>query len=290
MLHLKNKVLTLAALFTLCSFTLSSDKPVYKLFTNKGKVATYKLMLAKAKNADIVLFGEMHDNPIEHWLQLELTQDLFKLKGKQLVLSAEMFEADNQAILNSYLSGEIDVKKFETDCRLWPNYKTDYKPLVNFAKDNGLTFVAANIPRKYASLVYKKGPLALDTLASEEKAYMAPLPFLYDSTLSCYSDIFKMAGGHGGQNLPMSQAIKDATMAHFIMQNYAAGKQIIHYNGTYHSNNYQSIYWYLKQANPNLKIVTIAAVEQSNLKKLEKENKGLADFIIVTPPNLTKTH
>ena len=88
----------------------------------------------------------------------------------------------------------------------------------------------------------------------------------------------------------MSQAIKDATMAHFIMQNYVAGKQIIHYNGTYHSNNYQSIYWYLKQANPDLKIVTIAAVQQTDLKKLEKENKGLADFIIATPPNLTKTH
>ena len=128
MLHLKNKVLSLAALFVLCSFTLSTDKPIYQLFTNKGKVATYKLMLAKAKNADIVLFGEMHDNPIDHWLQLELTQDLFKLKGKQLILSAEMFEADNQAVLNSYLKGEIDAKKFETDCRLWPNYKTDYKP------------------------------------------------------------------------------------------------------------------------------------------------------------------
>lgn len=247
-------------------------------------------MLAKAKNADIVLFGEMHDNPIDHWLQLELTQDLFKLKGKQLVLSAEMFEADNQAVLNQYLKGEITAKYFDSACRLWPNYKTDYKPLVNFAKDNGLNFVAANIPRKYASMVYKKGPQALDSLPTEEKAYIAPLPFLYDSTLSCYADIFKMTGGHGGQNLPMSQAIKDATMAHFILQNYTAGKQIIHYNGTYHSNNYQSIYWYLKQANPNLKIVTIAAVEQSNLKKLDKENKGLADFIIATPPNLTKTH
>lgn len=278
------------SVFFLFSFTLKSDKPAYRLFDAKGKKASFEQMLRAAGKADIVLFGELHNNPINHWLQLELTEGLHKIKGSKLVLAAEMFEADNQQALSDYVAGRINDSAFKANCRFWPNYKTDYKPLVEFARSNQLTFVAANIPRKYATLVYKKGTAALDTLSDAEKAWMAPLPFAYDSTLACYAEIFKMAGGHGGQNLPKSQAIKDATMAHFILKNFENGKTVLHYNGSYHSNRYQSIYWYLKQQNPNLKIVTIASTQQTDLKKLSAEEKGLADFIIVTPENMTTTH
>lgn len=267
-----------------------AQKPAYLLYNEKGKKTTYQKMLKTALKADIVLFGELHNNPIDHWLQLELTQDLYKAHGNNLALGAEMFEADNQAALSDYLRGGIDEKTFEKEARLWPNYKTDYKPLVELAKTNKLAFIATNIPRKYASLVYKKGIEALDTLSAEEKKWMTPLPFTYDSTLACYAEIFKMAGGHGGQNLPKSQAIKDATMAYFILQNWQQGKHFIHYNGSYHSNNFQSIYWYLKQQNPDLSIVTIGSTEQNNPSKWDKENNHMADFIIVTPERLTKTH
>jgi len=106
-------------------------------------------MLKEAADADIVLFGELHDNPISHWLQLELTKDLYDLKKDKLVLGAEMFESDNQVILDEYLSGKILQSSFESEARLWSNYKTDYKPLVEFARINKLKFVASNIPRRY---------------------------------------------------------------------------------------------------------------------------------------------
>jgi uncharacterized iron-regulated protein len=285
-----SKSLWLMAITFLFSFTLKSDKPAYRMFNAKGKNATFNQLVKQAAKADIVLFGELHNNPINHWLQLELTEALHKTKGNNLILAAEMFEADNQQALSDYLAGRISDSAFKASCRLWPNYKTDYKPMVEFAKSNQLHFVAANIPRKYASLVYKKGTDALDTLSDSEKAWIAPLPFDYDSTLACYADIFKMAGGHGGQNLPKSQAIKDATMAHFILRNFEQGKTVLHFNGSYHSNNFQSIYWYLKKQNPTLKIVTIASTSQTDLKKMSAENKGLADFIIVTPENMTSTH
>ena len=100
----------------------------------------------------------------------------------------------------------------------------------------------------------------------------------------------KMSGGHGGDNLPKAQAIKDATMAHFILENKKEGQTFIHYNGTYHSNNFEGIVWYLKQANPDLKIITISSVEQEEIGSLVKENIGLANFILCTPASMTKTH
>lgn len=244
-------------------------------------------MLKAAKGADVILFGELHDNPICHWLQFELSKDLISMNP---VFGAEMFESDNQMQVDSFLSGLLDSKQFEAACRLWPNYKTDYKPLLLLAKEHKRPFIASNIPRKYASQVYRKGLESLDTLPAEERAWIAPLPIQYDSTLACYAAIFEMAGGHGGQNLPKAQAIKDATMAHFILKHLAAGKPFIHFNGTYHSDNYQSIYWYLKQARPDLKIVTISSTMQADPSPMDKENRSAGDFILVIRESMTRTY
>jgi len=282
--------LTFAVLFFVFA-AFKSDKPAYFLFDKKGKPEKYEKMVKQLEDADIVLFGESHDNPISHWLQLELTQDLFDSKKEKLILGAEMFESDNQVILNEYLSGLISQKSFEDEARLWPNYKTDYKPLVEFAKTNNLQFVASNVPRRYASLVNSQGFEGLEELSEEAKTFIPPLPLKYDSTLNCYKSMMEMEGmgSHVTPNFPKAQAIKDATMAYFIMKNWSAGKQLIHYHGSYHSENFESIYWYLKQANPDLKIVTIHTVSQKDISELEKENTGKADFTICVDEDMTKT-
>ena len=277
-------------LIAILVFSFKGDKKAYQLFDSKGKETTYEKMLNDAKQADVVLFGEMHDNPICHWLQLELTKDLYQIKKEKLVLGAEMFEADDQIAINEYLAGKISEKTFKDEVKLWPNYKTDYKPLIDFAKNNKLNFIAANIPRRYANLVYNKGIEKLDSLDAEAKKWICPLPMKYDGTIKCYKDIFESAGGHGGENLPKSQAVKDATMAYFISKNLGNGKLFVHYNGTYHSNNHQGIEWYLKDINKNLKVFTIASSEQTGIDTLAKESIDLADYIIITPESLTKTH
>ncbi len=273
----------------LTSFSGETKKDAYKLYNKNGKEVSFSSLLKEAQKTEVVLFGELLNNPIAHWLQFELTKDLNQ-KKQGLILGAEMFEADNQILLDEYLTGKISEKNFKAEAKLWPNYTTDYKPLVDFAKENNITFIATNIPRRYASLVYSKGIEELENLQNEAKQWIAPLPIKYDPTLKSYSEITKAAGGHGGENLPKSQAIKDATMAHFILKNRDSDKIFIHYHGSYHSNNHEGIYWYLKQENPNLKIITIASVEQSNIDTLSKDYLNLADFILVTPENMTKTH
>jgi uncharacterized iron-regulated protein len=273
---------------------LKSDKPAYSIFNEKGKEVKYKKMVEATMEADIVMFGELHNNPISHWLQLQITGDLFAEKGTDLVLAAEMFEADNQLILDEYLSGTIRQKSFEDEARLWNNYKTDYKPLVEFAKENNLKFVASNIPRRYASVVHSEGFEGLDSLSDHAKYFIAPLPPAYDPELPGYMAMMEMMGGmgseHANPNLPKAQAIKDATMAHFTLENWAPGKLVIHYNGSYHSDNFEGIVWYLKNQNPDLKIVTITTVEQVEIDELEEENTGTANFTICVPEDMTKTY
>jgi len=240
-----------------------------------------------AKN-DVILFGELHNNAIAHWLQYEVTSDLNKTN--KLILGAEMFEADNQEPLNDYLIGKIDAKALDTLARLWKNYKTDYAPLVDFAKENKLQFIATNIPRRYASMVHINGFSVLDTLSIEEKKWLAPLPIPFNPEIATYKSILTLMGDHGTPELVMAQATKDATMAYFILKNYKKGYTFLHFNGSYHSDYYEGILWYILRERPNINFATITTVSQENVHKLLEEHKGKADFIICVDDNMTNTY
>lgn len=272
--------------------SMDRNMDAYKIFDSKGNEEDFRKLVNKSMEADVILFGELHNNPIVHWLQYELSKSLFEKVGTNLVMGAEMFEADNALIINEYLQGKIKDKNFEAEARLWPNYKTDYKPLMQFAKDSSIRFIATNIPRRYAAIVNKDGFEGLNLLDEEAKKYIAPLPVAYDPELSGYKSMLAMmeGSGHENVNLPKAQAIKDATMAYFILKNLKQGEKFIHFNGTYHSDDFQGIMWYLKQARPELKVLTISSIEQENLTKLMDDNKEKADFILVTPSSMTKTN
>jgi uncharacterized iron-regulated protein len=275
-------------LFLICTAIFAQQKPAYVLYNAKGKKVSYKKMIRVLAKKDIVLFGEFHNNPIAHWLELSLAKDLSEKRN--MIFGAEMFEADNQQALNDYLSGKINAKGLDSLARLWSNYKTDYAPIVNFAKEKKATFIATNIPRRYASLVSKKGFQSLDTLSALEKTWMAPLPMDYDSTLPGYVKMLSMMGDHGSPNMPRAQATKDATMAYFILQNFKPGSLFLHFNGSFHSDDYDGINWYLKRNKPGLGYVTISTVSQKNIKELLAENRGKADFIICVDEDMTNTY
>lgn len=256
-----------------------------QFFTADGSLSNYQALLSTAKQADIILFGELHDDSLCHTIELQLLTDLYAAKQQQLIVGAEMLESDQQIVLNEYLTGLISEKNFKEALQLWKNYTSDYAPLVNYAKAQKLPFIAANIPRRYASMVFRGGFESLSSLSKAAKKYIAPLPIPYNANLPNYQAMLEMGGmGHDNKanlNFPRAQAIKDATMAHFILKNWKQGKTLIHFNGAYHSNNREGIVWYLLQSKPKLKIVTISTVHQTQTNSLDKENTQLADFILV---------
>lgn len=281
-------IFTLSFLIASIAFSFAQKKQAYIIYNAKGKKTSYEKMIKKVADKEVIFIGELHNDPISHWMEYEITNDLGKKKS--LVLGAEMFEADNQAQLNQYITGEITAKQLDSTARLWKNYFTDYAPLTDLAKKNKWPFVATNIPRKYASQVARQGLESLDTLPNPVKKWIAPLPIEYDAELPGYKNMLTMMAGHGGPNLPKAQAIKDATMAHFIYTNMKAGTQFIHYNGSYHSENHEGIIWYLKRKKPDLQYATITTLHQKDINTLSKENKNKAHFIICIDDNMTPTY
>lgn len=283
-----SSVFFLLLIATVSMAQLPKHKAPYKLFNKKGKKVSYRKMIKKLAKSDVILFGELHNNPIAHWMEVSLAHDLSN--EREIIIGTEMLERDGQMAINDYLAGKIDAKELVDTLNEPTNFKTDYKPILDFAKAKKIKFIGSNIPRRFASIVYHQGFEGLDSLTLLEKSWIAPLPIVYDPEMPSYQAMLAMMGGHGGANLPKAQAIKDATMSHFILKNMEKGKLFFHFNGSYHSNDYEGIYWYLKKALPALDCATISVVSQENLKKLDKESIGIADFIIVVDEKMTTSY
>jgi len=262
----------------------------YVLYDAKGKEVSIEKMFKEAQQKSWVFFGEFHNSSTIHRTQLLLTKHLHKVHGDKLMVGAEMFESDNQDIINEYFAGIINTKYFEDECRLWTNYKSDYKPIVEFLKTNKLSLIATNIPRRYAHAVHYNGLDVLDKLPEHVKQLFLPnLPVIIDTTLSSYAEIKQMSM-HGGKFMLEAQAVKDATMAHFMIKYWQTGKVFLHLNGAFHTNKYEGIISFLPKEWLRKDMLVISMVTQKDIEKLEDENKGLGDFIFCFEEDYAKSH
>ncbi|CAH1000453.1 hypothetical protein LEM8419_01606 [Neolewinella maritima] len=275
----------------LCATGLAAQNTpeAYQLYNKDGKKVSYKKMVRSLRDADVILFGEYHNNPIAHWLQLEIADDL---EGYDLGM--EMFETDEQDALDRFMADSLTVEQLDSTVGgLWPNFHTDYLPLLQQARRNDAAVYATNTPRAYARMVFQRGFVVLQSLPAEQQAELPPLPPPYDAELPGYRAMLgpdNGMGGHSGENFPKAQAIKDATMGWFIAKNARAGRTLLHINGSYHSDGFEGIGWYIRRYKPQLRVVTITTLEQSQTDDLIDENRGKADFTILVPENMTKTY
>lgn len=283
---------TLLLFLLLCSVAYAQDLEAFRIFDSKGKPVSFQKMMAKVSANQVVLFGEFHDNPISHWLELNVLMELNKqASGPKLGVGFEMFELHQIKALNEYVKTQ-SYKALKDSTELWSNFKTDYKPILDSAIAYGNSPFAANVTRKYASLVFKKGLAALDSLPVDEKRFMAPIPFPFDSTLTQYVELINMGREMhaSGINFAYAQAIKDATMGYSIVEQLKKSEQVYFLNGAFHSDFHQGIGWYIQQYAPGTSVGTITTVSQKDVRKLEKEQLNRADFIIVVNETMLSTH
>lgn len=288
------KILWIVMLMMSMTTYAQKTPEIYRIFDAQGKEVSYEKMIKTVSATDVVFFGEIHNCVISHWMELKVLEALTENNNK-LKVGMEMLEADNQLIIDEYTSSTISSDRFEEECRLWPNYSTDYEPLVYYAKRHHLPLIATNVPRRYASVVKEKGLTFLDSLSAEAKRYLPKLPIKYVEIKNAQEG-FALMGvlGKAKENKPQlmaqAQAIKDATMGWFIAQNLKKGEQMIHFNGTYHSDARNGIIPYLLEYRPKTTISTIRAVRQEEIDKIEKDYLGLADFYICITEDMNMSY
>lgn len=270
----------------------------YRIFDAKGNPSKINYLLDAAERSDVVFLGENHDDAVAHSLQTEIFKNLQqKFAGKrEIALSLEMFERDVQIVLDEYLKNLITEKKFLDDSRPWNNYKTDYRPLVEFARENNLFVIAANTPRRYVNMVSRNGRDSLNVLSTEAKKWLAPLPYAEPSDE--YSKKFTVLMGatsgdnHSVSKILASQTLWDATMAYSIAEFLKKQKNtlVVHLNGSFHTENRLGTAEQFLRLNPKAKILVITMRYEDNFTKFDKsKHENLGDFVILTDAKVPRS-
>lgn len=305
----KKLITTLACLMlALCGWAQAAPE-AYRLYGKDGQPVAYADMVKDLAQQDAVFVGEMHNCPICHWLERRLLQSLHQAcaaegsakKGKKdaapkgLAVGMEMFEADDQLVIDEYFAQQITADRFESEARFWPNYSTDYAPLVDYAYEQRLPLVATNVPRRYANSVKNHGIAFLDSLSDEAKRYLPPLPIPYQANEQATEAFGLMAAMGKGKSsntewLSQSQALKDATMAWNTAQWLKKGYQMVHFNGNYHTAAGEGILTYLRHYAPKARCKTIYSVRQEDITALEEDYLGQADYYICVAEDMSTSY
>lgn len=251
--------------------------------TESGKNLTADQLAVKLQEYNVIFFGEFHDQREIHEAEIALLKALYKIRGDKLVLSMEMFEADNQAKLNEFLADKIDETTFLDLSRPWSNYKIDYAPLVNFAKEHKIPVLAANVPRFLAAHVAKNNA-SLDGIDDQDKQWLPKNTYVLEGD---YKE--KFYNQMSSPDTPMkmtpqrlaavyaAQCLKDNKMAESMAAFYDEDNegQMLHINGCFHSDGHLGTAQKLEFLRPDLKVAVITPMERKDADK-----KAAGEFIV----------
>ncbi|MDB5137364.1 MAG: ChaN family lipoprotein [Mucilaginibacter sp.] len=285
----------LLLLFTpIFAFCQGNSTSHYKIYDTKAhKLVSVNDMINDMDKADVLFFGEEHNDSTCHLLEYELFKQLSQKYPGRVALTMEMFETDCQTVLNEYLEGLIREKNFISEGRAWKNYK-DYRPLIELAKTGHIPVVAANAPARYVNMVNRMGLTGLQNLDAVGKSWLPPLP-VDTATGAYYEKFIQVMGGHNamtGMQMYQAQNLWDATMGWSIARFYKKHKnyKILQVNGGFHSEEKLGTAAQLKKYAAKAKILNIACFSDDNFdnpdwSKFSTNN----DYIILTDPKLPKT-
>lgn len=238
--------------------------------------------------ADVVALGELHQTPPVHRLHHELLAAMHA-RRPNLVIAMEMFERDAQTVLLQYLDGMVDEATFLRESRPWPDYARDYRPVIEFAKANGIVVLAANAPRRLANQVAREGAAAVAGNAHVARETTAPEDDYWDS----FREMMKEHPGVAEKQMKSfyaAQCLKDDTMAESITDYLQQRRQeddrplVVLVCGRAHSDHGRGTVARIKSRMPDLVVRVLTAETVKNVSSgLYASPKGAGDYVVVSP-------
>lgn len=292
------RIISIALMISLLFSVAVAQESRYAVFDGNGKAMTMENILDSIGKADVVFLGEFHDDAVAHALQLEIFKTAHERFGsnRKVALSLEMFERDVQMIIDEYLEGLITENHFLSASRPWNNYRNDYRPLVEYAKEKRIPVIAANAPRRYVNMVSRTGRDSLKGLSRSAKKTLAPLPFGQASP--AYAMKFNALMGQnsaevkaGLVNILDSQTLWDATMAYAISRQLKKRNSlVIHLNGGFHSEGRLGTPEHLERYRKGVKYVVVTMRYEDDHRSFDQaKHKGLGDFVVLTDKSVPRS-
>ncbi|MEO6594416.1 MAG: ChaN family lipoprotein [Planctomycetota bacterium] len=277
----------LLRILPLCFLAVACAVPARLVTTATDTVTTVPAAAEDLAKADVVAIGEMHKTPSAHAVHHELLRELQARRGN-VVIAMEMFERDVQTVLLSYLTGMIDEGTFLAQSRPWPDYKRDYRPVIEFAKANGLVVLAANAPRELATQVAKEGLAGVMGNAFVARETTAPEDEYWDAFVEMMKEHGGTAGDGSMRRYYEAQCLKDDTMAESVVDYLKARRQagerplVVLICGRMHSDYGRGTVARIKRRMPDLDVRVLSTETVDDLSSgIYASPRAMAEYVVV---------
>ena len=287
------------------SVPINSFSDFILIETQLGKVAPrvvdMDMVIADLAGYDAIFIGEAHGHAASHYVQSKIFSGLHA-KYADTALSMEQFERSQQGVMDDYLAGKIGEETLIHDGKAWDHYRSSYRPLVEFAKNNGLPVIAAEIPGNMVSCVGERGPGFLNELKGEPRTWIASKLHLEDGA---YKDKFyafldataghRVAGDMSEAEKEQkkfrrfaAQVSRDDTMAESIALHMKAnpGRKVMHINGSFHSAGLLGTVERLKMHIPGLRVANVhpIMVDDPENPTFASKDVGQGQYLLLIYP------
>ncbi|EKZ9008307.1 ChaN family lipoprotein [Vibrio alginolyticus] len=235
----------------------------YQLYTPSGEHIALSKLPIELQQADVILIGEWHTHAGIHRFQTNMLKQLTSY-DRSLALSMEQFTRDKQPVVDAYLRGEIGEQYLMKQANAWPNYESDYRPLVEFAKQKNLPVIAANAPKSIVRCIGRQGLDYINKLDDDQRMFIAQA---INTGSSPYKEKFMASMHHGKPEQTekqfAAQVTWDETMAESIVSylDDNPGAQIVHVAGKFHTEQGLGTAASILSRNPSLKMVVISPTD-----------------------------
>ena len=174
-------------------------------------------IMNSVSSTPVIFIGERHVFYGDHLAELNAIMDLHRM-GKNFAIGMEMFQRPFQKPVNDYIAGKISERRFLKETQYFKRWRFNYdlyRPILEYARANGIPVIALNIRRGIEDKVAKGG---LDALSPSEKK---EIPQSMDMSNEHYrkelEGIFAMhPKGISFRNFYQSQILWDETMAQSV--------------------------------------------------------------------------
>ena len=303
-----------------------------------GTPATWPQLMAAVADAEVIIVGEEHGDAVGHRVELAIVQDVLD-RWPGSALSMEMLDRTEQAVVDDYLADFIDLETFQERTaatrwlkisrqyvdreinrttfekritRLgWPEWETNYQPIIDAARSAGAPVIAANTPwLVYTSVARREGFERLDDVTPAQRAlFEVPAEIPQGKYRERFWEV--MAGRAEGEPPPedddaddaddagedsahtglddetvaaifRGQLVMDATMAESIATASRAGApKVVHLVGHFHCDFEGGLVQELRRRLPDAEILVITAMARDE-PDLRDEDVDRADFVVYT--------
>jgi len=277
------KLVLLSVVFTLSSQAwgqtrLGTDE--FLMDVRRAEIATLEQLQSEMTLSDVVLLGEIHDNPRHHELRAQLLREP-ALKQRNIV--AEHLDAGQVVGAGDMLLSRLEQAGFDATGWQWPLHQ----PLFAAALDQGMTVYGGNLPRDQTRVVFKSRG---SSLGVGLQALLLHAPLSNDSLAALRREIDE---GHCGalpammfEGMMAVQRARDASMANELMQHLPA----VLLSGNGHAWKHLGVPHILAANRPGMRSLSVLFLEHGPFADAAAQAEwlqswqGKADYVWVTPP------